>query len=173
MAWYANASTGVICPFCRASFNHMPITFTAAAAAAVADSESGSCWELLLKCMCVTLEIYIRLQYDKEDEQDMEAVLRWAQDGTRLSHDVPFVEKRDAIQYALRSWLEMGDERFCRELTVTVLGPTVQVTPPLVRLSRPHHRSTRPRRASSNGRPTALHRTGAMRVSRSQDFSGF
>ena len=151
----------------------MPITFTAAAAAAVADSESGSCWELLLKCMCVTLEIYIRLQYDKEDEQDMEAVLRWAQDGTRLSHDVPFVEKRDAIQYALRSWLEMGDERFCRELTVTVLGPTVQVTPPLVRLSRPHHRSTRPRRASSNGRPTALHRTGAMRVSRSQDFSGF
>lgn len=185
LAWLANASTGVLCPFCRASFNHiiLSMTSTAAAAAAGSDSDSNSdsgssWWDMLLKCMWVTLEIYIRLQYDKEDEQDMESVLRWAQDGDRLSHDVPSADKREAIQYALKSWLEMGDERFCQELAVTVLGPTVQVTPPLVRLlSRAHaHRRARPRRAlTTNGRPTdVLIRTaGAMRISRSQDFSAF
>lgn len=187
LAWLANASTGVLCPFCRASFNHiiLPITFTAAAAAAAAgsdsDSDSGSsCWDMLLKCMWVTLETYVRLQHNKEDEQDMESVLRWAQDGDRLSHDVPSADKREAIHHALKSWLEMGDERFCQELAVSVLGPTVQVTPPLVRLlSRAHaHRLAHPRRASSttNGTPTTdvlIRTAGALRMSRSQDFSAF
>lgn len=158
VAWHANASTGVVCPFCRASFNHMPIT-----------ADSGS-WDKLLKCMWVTLETYTRLHYDKDDEQDMEAVVTWAQDRPRLSHDVPPADKREAIQYALRSWTEMGDEKFCRDLAVAVLGPTVQVTPQLVRLRRAHRPLRRPRRASTDGRPTVLIRTGGMRMSRSQDF---
>lgn len=157
LAWHANASTGVLCPFCRASFNHMPIT---------ADLES---WDMLLKCMWVTLEIFIRLHYDKDDEQDMEAVVRWAHDPPRLSHDVPPADKREAIAYAVKSWLEMGDEKFCRDLAVAVLGPTVQITPPVVRLCRAHP-SPRPRRASTNERPTALIPTGGMRISRSQGF---
>lgn len=158
VAGHANASTGVVCPFCRASFNHMPIT-----------AASGS-WDKLLKCMWVTLDIFFRLHSDlDDDEQDMEAVVRWAQDGPRLSHDVPPADKREAIEYAVKSWIDMGDEKFCRDLAVTVLGPRAQAIPQVVRL-RLAHSARRPRRASTDGRPTVLIRTRGMRLSRSQDF---
>lgn len=162
LAWDANASSGVLCPFCRAGFNHMPITL----------EES---WEMLLKRMWVTLEIFTRVygdekEEDDDDEQDMEAVVRWAQDFPRLSRDVPPADKREAIEYAVQSWLDMGDENFCRDLAVTVLGPRVQVTGPVVRLGRADRCARRRRWASTNGSPTVLIRTGGMRMSRSQDF---
>lgn len=156
LAWDANASTGVLCPFCRASFNHILVT-------------PARSWETLFKCMWVALEIYIRLHDDEENDEEMESVVRWAQDFPRLSHDVPSIDMRVAIEYAAQYWLDMGDEKFGQELAVTVLGPRAQVTPPVVRLCRAR-RCLRRRRASTNGSPTVPVHTGDIRMSRSQNF---
>lgn len=95
-AWDADASTCITCPFCRASFKHIPIT-------------TEIIWEMLLKRMRVTMEIFVWWN-GKDDIQDF----------PRFSHDVPEADKREAIEYVVQCWVDMGNEEFCPQLAVTV-----------------------------------------------------
>lgn len=117
LAWHANASTGVICPFCRASHNHIPIG-------------PEGIEDKLANCMWVMLEIFLRLQAGESDFEDMEAVVEWAQDDQLLREDVPEEEKREAIRFAVDCWVEIGDEELLRLFSARVYGYSVQCTPP-------------------------------------------
>lgn len=117
LAWSANASSCVVCPFCRASHNHMPI------------SPEGTD-DRLAKCMWVMLEIFLRLYADNLDFEDMQTVLEWAQDDLVLRKDVPEEEKRKAINFAVECWLEIGDEELLWLFAARIYGTTVQCTPP-------------------------------------------
>lgn len=117
LAWGANASTGVVCPFCRASHNHMPV------------SAEGT-EDKLEKCMWIMLETFLRLQGGWKDFEDMETVLEWVEDDEILREDVPEEEKREAIKYAAKCWLEIGDEELLRLLAARVYGHSVRCTTP-------------------------------------------
>lgn len=94
LAWHANASTGVVCPFCRANHNHMPI-------------HQEATEDKLAICMWVMLETFLRLQAGQSEFEDMEAVLEWAQDDQLLREDVPEGEKREAIKFTVQFWVEI------------------------------------------------------------------
>lgn len=117
LAWDANASTGVVCPFCRASHNHMPV------------SAEGT-EDKLEKCMWIMLETFVRLQGGWEDFEDMETVLEWVKDDEMLRKDVPEEEKREAIKYAAECWVKIGDEELLRLLAARVYGHSVRCTTP-------------------------------------------
>lgn len=117
LAWSANASTGVICPFCRASHNHMPVT--------AEETE-----DKLAKCMWIMLEIFLRLQGGRGYFEDMDTVLEWVEDDEYLREDVPEEEKREAIKYGAKCWAEIGDEELLRLLAARVHGYTVRCTTP-------------------------------------------
>lgn len=117
LAWSANASSCVVCPFCRVSHNHIPI------------SPKGTD-DRLAKCMWIMLEIFLRLYADDSDYEDMETVLEWARNDLLLREEVPEVEKRKAIKFAVECWVEIGDEELLRLFVARIYGPTVQCTPP-------------------------------------------
>lgn len=117
LAWNANASTCVVCPFCRASHNHVPI------------SPEGT-RDKLAKCMWVTLEIFLRRHAGWIDFEDMEAVLEWAHDDRLLREDVPEEEKREAIKFAIECWAKIGDEELLRLFAARLYGNSVQCTLP-------------------------------------------
>lgn len=117
----ANASTGVVCPFCRASHNHVPISA----------AEEGT-EDKLGKCMWTMLETFVRLRGGGccEEFEDMETVLEWVKDDEILRENVPEEEKREAIKYAAKCWVEIGDEELLRMLAARVYGHSVRCTTP-------------------------------------------
>ena len=106
LAWDADATDSLLCPFCQASHDHVPT------------SQGGSLEDILDKCMWIALEIFTWLHQD--DFQDMDAVTRWAQDFPQLCSGVPEEDKRDAIRHAVECWLDMGDEEFSCQLAKRV-----------------------------------------------------
>lgn len=78
------------------------------------------------------MEIFVKLD-GKDDIQDMTAVISWAQDFPRFSHDVPEADKREAIEYVVQCRVDMGNENFCPQLAVAVYIPSIQLTPPVKR----------------------------------------
>lgn len=89
----ANTSTGVFCPFCRASHNHLSV------------SAEGTEYKLE-KCMWIMLETFVRLHGGSEDFEDMETVLDWVKDDELLREDVLDKAKCAAIKYAAKCWME-------------------------------------------------------------------
>lgn len=119
LAWAANASTGVVCPFCRASHNHVSV------------SAEGTDEDKLVKCMWIMLETFVRLRGGGSEEfEDMDTVLEWAKDDEIMREDVPEEEKREAIKYAAKCWVEIGDEELLRLLAARVYGHSVRCTTP-------------------------------------------
>lgn len=139
----ANASTGVVCPFCRASHNHVPVSSANADADAEEEEEDddndeeGTTEEYKLgKCMWIMLETFVRLRGagghcgGEEEFEDMETVLEWVKNDEILSENVPDEEKREAIKYAAKCWVKIGDEELLRLLAARVYGHSVRCTTP-------------------------------------------
>lgn len=56
------------------------------------------------------LETYVRLHEGWKDFEDMETVLDWVKNDELLQEDVPDKEKCEAIKYAAKCWVEIGDQ---------------------------------------------------------------
>lgn len=107
LAWEADATDSVLCPFCRCSHYHVP------------NAQGGSPEDILNRGMWIALDVFTRLHQD--DFQDMDAVTRWSQDFPALSYDVPEEDKQDAICHSAQSWLDMGGRGvFSRQLAERV-----------------------------------------------------
>lgn len=115
LARQANASSCVVCPLCRASYDHiLTPDFTR-------EKEAKSMW--------IAIEIFSRLR-GQEKFQDIEAIQYWARDDVKLRNDVPEQKKRKAIKYAVEWWDELGDEKMLRRLADRVCGKLTQCTSP-------------------------------------------
>lgn len=113
----SNTTTCVVCPFCRASHNHLSV------------SAEGTEYKLE-KCMWIMLETFVRLHGGPEDFEDMETVLDWVKNDELLRKDVPDKEKFEAVKYAAKCWVEIGDEELLRRLAARQYGCSVRCTTP-------------------------------------------
>lgn len=124
LAWDANATDGLRCPFCRARPRSR--TDIAGRITGKTSSTSACGWPLTysLDCMRQTTSKTWMPSYDGHK------ISRHCQ----LCLDMPEEDKREAIRHTVECWLDMGDEEFSRHLAEMVYGQsTVGFTPPVAR----------------------------------------